>query len=523
MNNTLLITRLTLRSSFKKPNLCDKREKRHFILMTSVIAFLVVAALTYLFGITYALTSLGLSDRLPTVLALLTSVILLAFGAFKAGSEVFSPHGTDHLASLPLSSFSISMGKVLALYLEDLALTIFVFLPSSTLLAVLSPLSPTYFLILIPLILALPVLPLALSLLVGTGIFAISSRFRHKTLVQTILSLVLVIGVMTFSFSLEGIAADLTPDQIKTLLQTALDDLTTTIPLFSWFENALQGDPFALLFFLALSLFAAALIALILTKSYFPLLHRLRAISPGKTAKAAVGKGTSPLFALIRREARHYFSSSIYVTNTILGPVFSLVLAIALAVVGADVLIAQIPIPLDLPALVPIALTAVLTMMLPVSCSISMERTCLPYLKSLPIVSRTVYAAKIAFSLLLISPFFLLSQIPLAIALTPSWYDFLLGIFLPTAIALFAATLSLRINLALPRLDAPSDTYIVKESAASMLGGFVGPLIAFVSIAPLLLLPAPYALALRIALISLFLALAFLVWRNIQKIDLIAY
>jgi len=186
------------------------------------------------------------------------------------------------------------------------------------------------------------------------------------------------------------------------------------------------------------------------------------------------------LLSLYRREFKRYFSSGVYVTNTIMGPVMGTLMAGALCFAGTDALSEMMGVPLNISPVVPFFVGGAFGMMPPSAVSVSMEGKNWWIVKTLPLTAKAVFDAKILLSLSLIAPFYLAAEVFLMLALKPAGLDVLWTILIPAVISLFACVAALWANLLLPRFDWDNEVTIVKQSASAALGGFAGVLAAAV-------------------------------------------
>ena len=78
------------------------------------------------------------------------------------------------------------------------------------------------------------------------------------------------------------------------------------------------------------------------------------------------------------------------------------------------------------------------------------------------------------------------------IALKPSISYLTWMIAIPMAIISCTLVMGLAINLKFPKLKWSSDVEVIKQSAAAFIGGFVGVLLALISMIPVLIVPMDY-------------------------------
>ncbi len=449
----------------------DNKYKRRYRLSAVVWSILLLYLLFYIGGLVYALCVTGAENTVPTVLCAMASLVVFFLGLFR-GSRLFERKGYDVLASLPIRKSSLVLGRFLMLYLEDLLLTLVILLPGSTVYAFLALPSPFFYAVTPIGILLLPLIPLVLSCALGTGITALSSRMRQKSMVQTLLSLALVISVLVGSLSVGGFAEELSPEALKTLLASLSDRLCSLYPPADWLGKAMLGEsPLGLLRFAALSLGGAALLLALVIRFFSPVMHALGNVAATQNYTHTGLRTQGLLRALFHREVKRYVSSSIYVTNTAVGPIMGLLMAITLLLFREDI---TTVVRLDITPFAPILLSAVFCMMTTTSSSISMEGKQISLIKSLPIPTKTWLDAKLLLNLSLMLPFFLVSELLLIIALAPNPRELLSLVLLPIAVILFSVVLGITVNLKMHSFDWEKEEWVIKQSAPSMLGGFAG-------------------------------------------------
>ena len=168
----------------------NQKEKRQKMAMGMVIAFLIVFAACYMGGMAYGYIYLGLSKLLPAYLIMLSSIIILFFSIFKAGSVIFQKNAYDILASLPITQSAIVISRFIRMYVENMLLTFIVMLPPMVVYGVMIKPEFSFYIIGLIVTLFIPLLPITISVFIGAVITAIASRMKRKSLVSAILSIV---------------------------------------------------------------------------------------------------------------------------------------------------------------------------------------------------------------------------------------------------------------------------------------------------------------------------------------------
>ncbi len=474
----------------------DPRAKRRYRLLTGVWVFLILMAAGYATALVWGLCALGMPQIVPAYLALLASALILAVGLFQAGNHIFGRRGYDILASLPLKTGNLVLSRMLSLYLQDLVIALVILAPGLTAYGLLAHPRALFWLLAPVGAVFVPAIPLVISTLLGTGILAVSSRMKHKNLVETVLAVALVILVLIASFSMPE--EDFDPARLAALAGSLGQLIGKFYPPALWLGDALaQGRAGLLLLFAGCSAGILALTAALVTRCFHPIATRLGAVTARQTYRMGELSSRGLLRALYIREAKRYFSSSIYVTNTIIGPIMGVLLAGGIAFGGLDAIRAELP--FDIRAFLPWLLGGVMCMMTTTACSVSLEGREFWAIRSLPIPAKAWLDAKLLVNLTLLGPAWLLAQLLLQIGLVPGPGERVRLLLVPLSLMLFSVVFGITADLKLHRFDWETEAQIVKQGAAAMLGGFAGPLAAIVlgtagTLAPWTTLPGCAAL-----------------------------
>ncbi len=469
----------------------DPKEKGRSRLL--IVGWVVIIGVMcfYVAGLVYGLCLLDLEEIVPGYLVVLSSALILAFGLFTAGNRIFGKKGYDLLASLPLRSGSIVISRFLCLYLEDLALTMGVLLPGLLTYGFLEKPGPGFYLAALAGAVWIPAIPLVLSVLLGTLVMAVSSRMKQKSLVQSGLMVVLVVGILFGTFFMGNTAADFTPEALAQLAQTVSSLLGRSYPPALWLGNAMAQRSFGglgLLIAVSAGVTGLALAAVI---RLFPAVQgRLLSSHARHSYQIGTLERRNLLKALYLREAKRYFSSSIYVTNTVIGPILGAVLAISLAVAGLEPI--QAALPVDVQGILPFGFSAVFCMMTTTSCAISMEGRQMDTIKALPIPVKTWLDSKILLNLSLMAPFYALSVAAMAIGTRASLAELFWLAGIPGVILVFSVVFGITVNLKFHSFDWEKEETVVKQSLSAMVGGFAGFLVSILLAAVVLLVPPAY-------------------------------
>ncbi len=471
----------------------DPRQKKRGWLLTVAIGLLLVMAFGYVGGLVYGLCALGLQSIVPAYLAVLASLLIVVFGIFTAGNRMFGPKGYDLLASMPIPTGTLVLSRFFAMYAEDLLLTLVILLPGFGVYGICCQPGPGFYVAAVFGAVWLPAIPLVFATLFGTVTLAISSRMKNKSLVQSVLTVGFVIAVLVASFGMGESFEAFTPEAFAALAQTVGDLLGKIYPPAQWLNGALtQADVGAMGLFVLASLGALGLAVWVVAGNYHGIRRRLRTTLARKDYQISTMESRGLLKALCIREAKRYFSSSIYVTNTILGPILGAVLSVSICLGGLEAVQEALQLPADLSGLLPFAVASVFCMMTTSCTSISMEGKQFWVIQSLPIPTKTLLDSKMILNLALMLPCFGVSLVALAVGTRPGLLDFLWLVLIPGSMMLFSVVFGITVNLKFHSFDWEREGTVVKQSLPAALGGFAGFLLAVLLGAAALTVPAEW-------------------------------
>ncbi len=502
----------------------DKKEKQRYIGLTAAWIILIAMIIFYVGGLVFGLSILGMTGIVPVYLCMITSVLVFVFGFFKAGNVMFSKKGYDFLYSLPIRHTSIVLSRFLYMYIEDLLLTLLVILPGTLVYGYCVRPNIEFYLIMLIGTFFIPLLPLVLSTLIGTVIAAISSRMKHKSIGQSGLMVLLVVCIIVVSFTMGETVEEFTPEMLATLADKVNEIIGKIYAPAAWFGNAaVQGNIVEFMLFVGSSVLAALAILWLVSCKFHAISQRLNITSARHDYRMETLNGNSVLAALFKREWRRYFASSIYVTNTIIGPILGAIMAIALYVAGIDTLKNSIPFPIDIEVLIPFAFAAVFTMMTTTSVAISMEGKQFWIAKTLPIPTKMLLDSKILLNLSLMLPCYLIAEVMFILALKPNFLELLWLILIPALLGVFVVVFGITLNLKLHSFDWEKEEAVVKQSASAAIGGFGGFFISALCIGIVCIVPEQYGNLIRAVICAILLAGTVLLYRannraNLQKL-----
>ena len=470
----------------------DKRAKRKGVLMALAYVFVAIVIVGYVGGLCYGMDTLGAANAIPAYLIAITTVLTLVFGVLKAGGTLYRKQGYEMLSAFPISNTAVVCSRFLRLYLESLVFAILVMITGLVMYGYF--VKPDFVSLCIGIlsIFIVPLVPVAVSAGVGMIITGISSRMKNKAWVEAGLAILLIVGFMLLPGYLVG-DEEIAPEMLMNYGDAVLAILGKLYPPAVLLGDAIVKGSIGKLLLVILGTLAFLGVVIGSVSVCF---HRICAFLFSTTAKHDYQKESlqknSLNKALVIREGRRYFSSGVYVTNTIMGPIMGVVLSISFFFVDMEEMIGDVPAEMNMRAAIPFILGACFTMINMTAVSISMEGKEVWILKSLPLSKKQILDGKILFQLCLLAPFYVVAVIISSIALRLSILE-VVGVVVTSAILiLFSAVFGISVNLWLPKMQWDSEVAVVKQSASSMIGGLVPTLISGIFALIVMAIPKAY-------------------------------
>lgn len=465
----------------------DKRKRAGTIALMAAWV-LVIAMIWFYVGITsYGYIQLGLGDVLPTLLIAVSSMVILSFSVLKAGSILFQRNSYEILCSLPVPQGAIVVSRFFSMYLGNMLLALLIMIPGMAVQGYMLRPGVGFYVLGILGSLFLPLLPMTAAALLGALVTGVASRMKHKSLVTTVLSILLVLGILGLSAGMGQMEGGITPAVLLNLSGLVSDMIEKVYPPALWIGEAMvSGEITAALKYLAVSAGCFLIMAVIVSRNFSRICEELYSTTATHDYKLKELGQESVLKAFYKKEMKRYFASSIYVTNTIIGPILMAVFAGMIFVMGEETIQMYLPFAEGVTGLIPFLMALIGCLMTPACTSVSMEGKQWWITKSMPVSAKTVFDSKILLSLTINAPFYVISESLLILALKPEGMELLWLLLLPALFLVFASVFGLFINLLMPSFDWENETAVVKQSASAMVGGLGGDLVVILCALPVI-------------------------------------
>lgn len=468
---------------FKFKNNGNKFSK--IFLFTFLCIILMISFGTYYYMLAENLQKVNLTYLMLALALVIPTIFVFMQGIYKSQNILFEAKDNDLLMSLPISKGTLIFIRFLKMYLYELIYGLLFTLPAILVYVYFIKVNYLFYIVTLIMILMIPIIPIVLSSLIGYLIKRFSIKFKAKKLVQIISTFIMFFVILYFSNNSEGLIENIASNA------SSINDIITKIyyPIGAYISLVSNFNILNLVVYLIINLLPILLFVYILNKSYFMVINKSRSNSYSKSKEYKYDQ-KKIMKALVVKDIKRYFSSTVYVFNTFFGLVLMIIATIGLCTNFEKtieyILSGEIP-GLDINWLYSMApkvfflIVLVLSFMTSItSSSISIEGKTFNISKSLPIDTKKILLSKVIFSNLLIIPVVLICDVIFFINFKLEIIDYILIILVSLVAPTISSLLGLVINLKYPKMDATSDTEVVKQSISSMISVLSGMVIAIV-------------------------------------------
>ena len=499
----------------------DKKAKRVYIALAVAMLLIVIMIAAYVGLLAYGYIQVGLGDVIPAYLIMIASLVILCFGIFKAGPVIFDKKGYDILCSLPVSNKSIAVARFIRMYVENILFTLMVMLPGVVVYGVLLNPSVWFYFAGIFVTFLLPFAPMTISVILGSFVTAVSSRVKYKSIVGTLLPIVIVVGSLAFAGQLSTSQGQLTPEMLADFAGVLTGIISSVYPPAVWLGNLMLG------FGAAKAIIFIVATACVLVLTIFVIGNNLQGICQRLYGTVAthdftMGKQEQKhlIVALVKKELKRYMASTVYLSNTIMGPILAVVMAASLLFIDLDSAFTVLPIEIDVAGIIPLAVGTTFCIMNTTSTSISMEGQEWWLIKSLPLTTKQILDGKLLMNLVVFGPFYVISTVLMIIALRPIGFDLIWTIVSPAVLIMFSLVWGIWANLKLPVFNWENETQIVKQSMSALVGGLCSALVGIAFIFTLIILPADVRWIFKVGVVLMLVLVTVMLYNKNNKVKL---
>ncbi|MEG2561751.1 MAG: hypothetical protein RSB10_03985 [Clostridia bacterium] len=321
MNKFLQLTKFNI-SYYLKPRFENKKAKNKYIGMLCLFGACFISPIAmicyFLFVMVGELAKSGQTANLMSMIFLACQIMVIVFGGMKYLQVMFFAKDGEILSTLPISSNTIFLSKLLTSYISELIFSACTVLPVCIISAIALSINGVavgaiFYILMIFAVFLLPILPIMIMSIVAVPIVKIMTFFKKRPLLGSIVTVALTIGIVAAIyipiFSMQNQIPDTTnPDLIIEMFAPILFVGKYSIHTFA-LANAMLGVSVATncLIFLAINIAALAL-AVGLSMLFYKSISYAMLDNAG--AKIKVGKEKlqmKPMIAYAKAELKNIF------------------------------------------------------------------------------------------------------------------------------------------------------------------------------------------------------------------------
>ena len=463
------------------------------------------------------LIELGQTDFIPSVIGSSVSGISFILTFFRAGPTLFSLKSYEKTVCLPVRIKSIVISRFLNLYIYNMFFNIAIVGSAIVVCLISAKLSVIFYLQMLIGFFVLPLLPMTLSVILGTVGYYLSSKLPKKNIFNIIWQIGLIAVILYFSSS----SKEMNLESVEGQLISSMTSVEKYYPMLKWFSEGFKGNVLLYTLFVLVSLAVSLAILLFISKFYKGICIGLSATSAKRDYKIKDQASRSVFKALYVKEFKRYFASVTYVTNTIISFIFALALGIAVLVLGIDFICQEIGFPYwMLSRILPVVLGLICNVMPTTAASISLEGKNFWILQSLPINMRQIASAKIMLNLTFAIPSTIISSTCISIALNSNIIEIIFNFAIPIILVIFGSLVGLYMNIFNPMMEWDSDIVPVKQSKSALYTMFSLFLSGIAAMILFFMIPSNMLIIANVAILTAFGCGSILIFNKISKTDI---
>lgn len=466
-----------------------------------------------------------------TIFIMVTSLLTIIEGVYKSQGILFEARDNELLFSLPITQSKIFFIRIFKLITFQFLYNSLFMLPAIIVYAMYEKTNVSFYLISTVMLVLLPIIPTILGCIFGYIIKGLSAKFKARNIMQVLFTSLILLGIFYVSFNMQGMVANIVQNA------NSIQEIITKIyyPAGLYINLIQNFNILDLIILLAINIIPAIVFVYVASIFYFKINSKLGEKGNGNK-KVGVAKTTektyrvrTQLSGLIHKEMKRFFSSPVFMVNAGFGMVLMIAVTFALSI-NFDGMInsmmqgmeTEIPIPIgeikNMMLKVFYGFVVFISCMTSITSSmISLEGKSFNITKSLPVETEKILLSKVLTSNILSIPIFLICDVIFFIAFKVAIIDIVFILLASIVMPTLTALIGILMNLKYPKMNATSDTEVVKQSMSSMLSVFMGMFVAILSIA-IMIMGNNYNTNLFVALELLtFSIITFMLWRILKK------
>ncbi|WP_036729168.1 hypothetical protein [Peptoniphilus mikwangii] len=313
-----------------------------------------------------------------------------------------------------------------------------------------------------------PAIPVSLALLIAS-LGSKNFKFKYARQFFSILLTLLIVLL----YALIYVFRKLFYDNLYLAAVNVSRVFTTVLFPYKFFENAvIKNSIIETLLFSVISIAVAAIVSIYISKNYFKIHYKNNNTAKYKKSKTLDFKKSSLSKTLFKKELRTYFSSSIYLMNTIFAPMFLTIIGI-ISIFLDDNSLNSLSGYKNLGEIVRLNIIFILCSFAAISqttyCSMSIEGKNIWITLSLPIENKKIFISKIKVGMSIIIFPIIFCAIVFGIKYKLSVFDIVMFILTPISYSLFGNILGLLYDIKTANYSWNNENEIVKQRFSMIL------------------------------------------------------
>lgn len=457
-----------------------KRKKAGPLFLVLFLISLFIVFLTYSFMFCKFLKEHEITYLIFPAFIGMGMIIMLMITTYKAKGALFGFKDADLLFSMPIPESSILAYKILNMMLFNYIVSFLTVIPTSISYALFEKIGPLYVPFIIITFLICPLIPTLLSGLFGYIIGYLSSKSKHRSIIETFASLFIVFVFILLTTKIK--------DGLGYLLETETNLETFAQRIFYplwWIQDAIvNSNIISMSLFVLLSIISFALFITILNHLFIKINKKMKESFSSKSFKMGQLKNNNPISAMYKKEFSLYTKSSIYMLNTCFGSISMLLFAISSFFFDINIISETIKNISGITLSNFQIITIICGIMAPLSCTtpdaISMESKGLWICREMPVKEMHIFLSKMLVDITLILPINILAMLLLSISFNLKIIETIALFALMALVGLTMTQFGLLLNLKYPKLKFQSEAEVIKESLSASLAVYIPLVVAFV-------------------------------------------
>ena len=486
MNNLFNLIKIEFINNLKINEIKDnKKSKTKYISMTilyiAVMVLLGTSIYQMLNPIADVLYQIGQIEIILYVSILMSVFATIMTSIYKIPGYLITNKEYDILLTLPISHKTILVSKMVYIIALSYMYSGFMTIPALLLYYTKTNQGILFLINALVMFIFITLIPIVISSILVFALGKTVSKFRYKEMLMSVLSIIIIVGIMVLSYTVDI-------DKVLAIIQNQglLDFIKMIyIPAYFYVDALLNYNFISLMMFVLMSVIVFVVFIEVFAKGFRKINSDMQQIYSKSDYKLTKQNKKSPMKSLLEKESKRYFSSSVYVLNTIMPMVLITIMSVSALVVGRE----QIMVILEMPnagdsLYVYILMISIIfvSMTCTTNSSISLEGKNLWILKSSPIEVMDIFKAKIGLNLLIAVPGMILNTILLSVAFRFSVKQTLVMIVVTTLYSISTSMIGLIVNLNYPNIDYKTEVSVIKQSSSALISLIVNILSALIPV-----------------------------------------